>query len=105
MEGRTVSVSPIELIVTIAAVVTALLVIIGALVKVYRLAHRIDAAIGVDSTGRTIADRMQRIEHQVYANSGTSLFDRVTDTERAVGELTGEVRVVRNLLTELVERR
>lgn len=90
---------------TAAAVVGALLVIIGALVKVYRLAHRIDAAIGVDANGRSIADRIGRIEHQVYANSGTSLFDRVADTETKVGELTGEVRVVRNLLTELVERR
>jgi hypothetical protein len=98
-------VNPTEVVLTIAAIAGALLVIIGALVKVYRLAHRIDAAIGVDASGRTIADRMQRIEHQVYANSGTSLFDRVAETETRVGELTGEVRVVRNLLTELVERR
>jgi hypothetical protein len=98
-------VSALEITVTTAAVIGALLVIIGALVKVYKLAHRIDAAIGVDQNGRTIAERIGRIEYQVYANSGTSLFDRVTQTEKAVGELTGQVEVVREMLTELVERR
>ncbi len=88
-----------------AAIIVALGVIIGALFKVYRLAHRIDAALGVDKAGRTVAERITRIEHQVYANSGSSMFDRVAETEARVGELTGEIRVVRTLLTELVERR
>lgn len=88
-----------------AAIVVALGVIIAALYKVYRVAHRIDAALGVDEKGRTVADRITRIEHQVYANSGSSMFDRVTQTEQRVGELSGEIRVVRDLLTELVERR
>lgn len=94
-----------EPILATAAIVVALGVIIAALIKVYRVAHRIDAALGVDSQGRTVADRISRIEHQVYANSGSSMFDRVAETEARVGELTGEVRVVRDLLTELVERR
>lgn len=94
-----------EPILATAAIVVALGVIIAALIKVYRVAHRIDAALGVDSQGRTVADRISRIEHQVYANSGSSMFDRVAETETRVGELTGEIRVVRDLLTELVERR
>ena len=94
-----------EPILASAAIIVALGVIIAALIKVYRVAHRIDAALGVDANGRTVADRITRIEHQVYANSGSSMFDRVAETETRVGELTGEIRVVRDLLTELVERR
>lgn len=94
-----------EPILAAAAIIVALGVIIAALIKVYRVAHRIDAALGVDGDGRTVADRITRIEHQVYANSGSSMFDRVAQTETRVGELTGEIRVVRDLLTELVERR
>lgn len=94
-----------EPILAAAAIIVALGVIIAALIKVYRVAHRIDAALGVDGDGRTVADRITRIEHQVYANSGSSMFDRVAKTETRVGELTGEIRVVRDLLTELVERR
>lgn len=93
-----------EQIIAIALVVTALGVIIGASVKVYKVAHRIDAALGVDKEGRTLSDRMARVEHQVWPNGGSSLADKLNRVEKAQTETQAEVRVVRDLLTVLVEK-
>ena len=88
-----------------AAIVVALGVIIGALYKVYKIAHRIDAALGVDAMGRTVADRLGRVEHQLWPNGGSSLPDRIGRLEDGQAAQTGEIHIVRNLLTSLVERR
>ena len=64
-------------VVAAAAVIVALGVIIGAVWKIYKMVHRVDQALGVDKQGRTVAERLSRVEHQLWPNGGTSLADKV----------------------------
>ena len=92
-----------EHLLTIAAVVVAVGVLIGAGYKVYKVAHRIDSALGVDKQGRTVSDRLSRVEHQLWPNGGTSLADKLNRVEATQHSQTAELRIVRDLLTKLVE--
>jgi hypothetical protein len=87
-----------ELILTVAAVVTAIGVIIGALFAIYRVARRIGDAIGVDKNGRTIAERLDRVEHQLWENGGSSLADRVNTIEAHVLKTTTELTLIKDFL-------
>lgn len=88
-----------------SGVIVALGIIAGALFKVYKLARRIEAALGVDDKGRTLAARMDDVEHELFPNKGSSIKDQVTRLEHAQTEQSAELRVVRDLLTVIVERR
>ena len=92
-----------EQVLTAAAIIVAVGVIIGAGYKVYKVAHRIDAALGVDKQGRTVSDRLSRVEHQLWPNGGTSLADKLNRVEATQHSQTAELRIVRDLLTKLVE--
>lgn len=92
-----------EQVLAVAAIIVAVGVIIGAGIKVYKVAHRIDAALGVDKEGRTVSDRLSRVEHQLWPNGGSSLADKLARVEKCQGETQAEVRVVRDLLTKLIE--
>ncbi len=94
-----------ERLLAVAALVVAAGVIVGSIWKIYRLLHRVDQALGVDKQGRTISERLTRVEHQLWPNGGTSLADQVDRVERRVTESTAEVRVVRDMLTTVLERR
>lgn len=89
---------PQEVIFTIAAVITAIGVIAGALLAIYRVAKRIGDAIGVDKNGRTLAERLDRVEHQLWENGGTSLADRVNTIEEHVLKTTTELRLIKDFL-------
>lgn len=68
-----------------AALVGSLLLILGAIVSLYRLIKRVDNVIGVDDNGRTLSERMSRVEYQLWQNSGDSLRDAVDQvTERQI---------------------
>lgn len=94
-----------EPILAAAAIIVALGVIVGAVYKVYKIAHRIDAALGTDTHGRTVADRLSRVEHQLWPNGGSSLPDKISRLEEGQIAQTAEMRVIRDMLTSLVERR
>jgi hypothetical protein len=89
---------PLEAIYTIAAVITALGVIIGSVIAIYRLARKIGDAIGVDRDGRTLAERLDRVEHQLWENGGSSLADRVNRIEKSSTESTIELRIIKEIL-------
>lgn len=89
---------PQELILTSAAVITAIGVIIGALVAIYRVARRIGDAIGVDKSGRTISERLDRVEHQLWENGGSSLADRVNTIEQHSLKTTTEIAIIKEFL-------
>lgn len=89
-----------ETLLLAAAITTAIGVLCAAVVKSYRVMHRIDAALGIDEKGRTVSDRLASIEHQVWPNSGESMFDRVRELEKGQIEIRAEVRVVRDLLSD-----
>lgn len=89
---------PFEAIFTISAVITALGVIITAVVAIYRLARKIGDAIGVNDEGKTLAERMARVEHQVWPNGGSSLADQVKQASDIAKETAVEVKFIKQML-------
>jgi len=88
---------PADVIMTIATVLGSLAVIFGFVYSLYKLAKRIDAAIGVDEKGRTISDRLDKVEHQLWENGGSSLADRVNNIEKHVIKVSTEIDFIKNL--------
>jgi hypothetical protein len=91
---------PQELIFTIAAMITATGVIIGSLVAIYKLARRIGDAIGVDKTGRNFSERLDRVEHQLWENGGSSLADRVNSIEAHAISTTAKLELIEALIVK-----
>jgi hypothetical protein len=87
-----------ELIFTVAALITATGVIIGSLVAIYKLARKIGDSIGVDRNGRTLSERLDRVEHQLWENGGSSLADRVNSIEAHAISSTAKLELIENLL-------
>jgi hypothetical protein len=90
---------PQETILTVAAVITALGIIIGAVVATYRLVNRIGDAIGVDDKGRTLSDRLDRVEHQLWPNGGSSLADQVKQIHVDSVANTSKLDLIQDLLS------
>lgn len=90
---------PTEIIFTIAAVITAVGVIVGGLISIYRFVKKISDSIGVDKNGRTLAERLDRVEHQLWENGGSSLADRVNIIEAHSIKTSAEVGLIRDLMT------
>jgi hypothetical protein len=93
-----------ELILMAGAVVSAVLIVFGGIISTYRLVKRIDNSIGLDQDGRTVTDRMGRVEHQLWPNGGSSLADKVNELDRQSRETSGEVKVILNLLQIMVAK-
>ena len=87
-----------EVIFTIAAVITALGVIFGGIYSVYRVVHRIGEALGTDKSGRTLSERLDRVEHQLWENGGSSLADRVNNIEVHVLKSTAELEIIKSFV-------
>jgi biopolymer transport protein ExbB/TolQ len=86
-----------EMLMAIAATITSFGILIGAVIAIYRIARRIDSALGVDSQGRTLSDRMDRVEHQLWENGGSSLADRVNNIEKHVVKVSTEIEFIKDL--------
>ena len=89
---------PMDSIFTAAAVITAIGVIIGGVVATYRLARKISDSIGLDAQGRTLSERLDRVEHQLWPNGGTSLADQVHRSSDMAKETAVEVRFIKDML-------
>jgi hypothetical protein len=87
-----------ELLLSTAAIITAAGIIIGSLIAIYRLARRIGDAIGVDKNGRTIAERLDRVEHQLWENGGSSLADRVNTIEAHAIKTSAEIDLIKKFV-------
>jgi hypothetical protein len=92
---------PNEILFSIAAIITALGVIIGGVIAIYRVAKRVADAIGLDENGRTISERMNKVEHQLWENGGTSLADRVNTIESHVIKISAEVELIKDITIAL----
>lgn len=90
--------APWEIAITVGAVVGSLLVIFGALYKVYKVAKRIDDALGLDAKGRTVSDRLDRIEHQLFPNGGSSLTDKINQIAFEQRAMKGELDAVKDIM-------
>jgi hypothetical protein len=86
-----------ELVMAITASITAFGVVAGIVVAIYRVAKRIGDAVGVDSQGRTLSDRLERVEHQLWENGGSSLADRVNNIEVHVVKVSTEIEFIKDL--------
>lgn len=86
-----------DLILYASGIITALGIIIGAIYAIYRIANRIGAAIGVDREGRTLADRLERVEYQLWENGGSSLADRVNNIEIHIVKVSAEVELIKDI--------
>jgi hypothetical protein len=93
---------PQEAVYTLAAVIAGLAVIFGGIMSIYKIARRIDEALAVDDLGRTISDRMSRVEYQLWKNGGSSLADEVGETHRIANETATEVRIMKDILLTLI---
>lgn len=86
-----------DLLMSVAGILGSLAVIFGTVYSGYKLAKRIDAAIGTDSQGRTISDRLDKVEHQLWENGGSSLADRVNNIEKHVVKVSTEIEFIKDL--------
>jgi hypothetical protein len=77
--------------------------IAGLLFTLYKVVKRIDAAIGIDDEGRTISDRMDRVEYQLWENSGESLKDQVNQIEKHAIQTATEVGFIKQVLLQLLQ--
>jgi hypothetical protein len=93
---------PLDFIFMVSAAITALGVIIGALIATYNVARKVSDAIGKDEQGRTIADRLDRVEHQLWENGGSSLADRVNSIDAVSRETAVEIKLVKEILVAVV---
>jgi hypothetical protein len=97
--------APWEIAITVGAVVGSLLVIFGALYKVYKIAKRIDDALGLDSKGRTVSDRLDRIEHQLFPNGGSSLTDKINQMAFEQRAIKGELNAVKDIMGVILKEK
>jgi hypothetical protein len=86
-----------ELIMAVTASITAFGVLGGVIVAIYRVAKKISDAVGLDSHGRTLSERLERVEHQLWENGGSSLADRVNNIEKHVVKVSTEIEFIKDL--------
>ena len=87
-------------IVGITGAISALCVF---LYSVYKIAKRIDAAIGVDEEGRTLSNRMDKVEYQLWPNGGQSLADRVNAIDKTNNQMMTEVQIIKELVLGIID--
>jgi len=73
------------------------------LYSVYKIAKRIDGSIGVDGEGRTLSDRMNKVEYQLWPNGGQSMADRVNSIDRTNNQMMTEVKIIKELVLGMIE--
>jgi len=71
--------------------------------RVYKVAKRMEDTIGIDEQGRTLSERMSRVEHQLWPNGGDSLADQVDKIEISSRETAVEVRLIRDMMISVVD--
>lgn len=71
----------------------------------YGTARRFEKILGKDEKGRTITDRLDRVEHQIFPNGGSSLADTVNclrdnqgEIKSDVKQVTAEVKIIHDVL-------
>jgi hypothetical protein len=89
---------PVQSLLTIASLITASGIIIAALISIFRLARKISDAIGADKNGRTISERLERVEHQLWENGGSSLADRVNIISEHTIKTMAEVKTIKDFI-------
>lgn len=90
--------SVFDLLMRNAEIVSAITVILVGGVPVYRLATRIESAVGKDEDGRTLSDRMARVEYQLWENGGDSLKDRVNQLDDRTIKMDAKLDLIQEIV-------
>lgn len=94
-----------EQAVSIAALLLAITTIAVFTFRVYKIARRIDDALGVDKEGRTISDRLSRVEYQLFPNGGASLSDKINRIESEQRTMQGKIDTVEGIVNTLLREK
>jgi hypothetical protein len=85
--------------------------VVTALSVGYGIAKRLDQLIGKDREGRTIVERLKRVEIQIFPNGGTSMADKVNDLyenqaelRADIKEIQGQNKIIQNLINALLNK-
>jgi len=70
--------------------------------KIYKIISRVESAIGVDEQGRTMAERMDRVEYQLWENGGNSMKDQINDHGALAKQTAVEVKFIKDVLLQLL---
>ena len=76
--------------------------ILGILYSVHKVANRVESAIGKDNQGRTITERMEKVEYQLWENGGESLADKVNEIEKTSIKTAAEITFIKQVLLQLL---
>lgn len=93
-----------EPVIMAGAVIAALTAIGIFAVRVYKILKRIDGVLGVDRQGRTISERLDRVEHQLFPNGGSSLTDKINRIEQEQREMKGQMAAFERILNTILRR-
>lgn len=94
--------NPVESVIMVGAVVAAVTAICIFSLKVWRVLKRIDSVLGVDKQGRTISERLDRVEHQLFPNGGSSLTDKIVRIEREQNSLQAQLHSLHAMVLSLI---
>lgn len=89
-------------IAAVVGIIGGTVFLFGIIYKIYKVAHRLESAIGVDEKGRTMSDRMERVEYQLWENGGESMKDKVNDAALLAKETSTEVKFIKEVLLQLL---
>ena len=85
--------------------------VITALSVGYAIAKRLDQLIGKDREGRTIVERLERVEYQIFPNGGSSMADKINDLyenqaemRSDIKEIQGQNKIIQNLINALLNK-
>ncbi len=84
----------------------------GAALAVYTIVRRFEKLLGKDRQGRTIVERLERVENQLYPNGGSSIVDKVDYIRRdqnkmkqQISGVAGELKVIKDIVTVIVDNK
>jgi hypothetical protein len=86
-----------EALIAVAALLIAVAVIYRFSRTAYKGIQRIEIVLGVDKDGRTIADRLDSVEHQLFPNGGSSLSDKIVRIEFVQREMKIELDEIKTI--------
>jgi hypothetical protein len=86
-----------EALIALAALLIAVAVIYRFSRSAYKGIQRIEIVLGVDKDGRTIADRLDSVEQQLFPNGGSSLSDKIVRIEFVQREMKIELDEIKTI--------
>lgn len=86
----------------VVGIVAGTIFLFGLIYKIYKVIHRVESAIGVDDQGRTMSERMDRVEYQLWENGGNSMKDQMNSYGALAKETAVEVKFIKDVLLQLL---